>query len=658
MAILSVSNLGFSYGDHVILDGVNLTIDRGEHVGLVGLNGCGKSTLMKLIAGLGDAAQMTGQLQLARGTKVGYLSQHHELNLENTLREEAGSAYAELFKLHKKIDKLNHDMAEAEGKKLEDILTKYEKLQEKMEAMGGYAVDHKVDATLHGLGVLDESFGVKVKDLSGGQRGRLALAKMLLAEPDLLLLDEPTNHLDIEGRRWLEEFLSSYSGGVIVISHDRWLLDRSVSKIYELDRGRMEEYPGNYMKYRVLRQERLELRLSEYQKFKLTVKREQAYIDRYRAGQRSKQAQGREKRLIRFKRDEVVEMPPSFSTMSLKLGTTTRSGDIVITATQISKTYDQRHLFGPIDIYIRRGDRIGVIGPNGAGKTTVVNCLLGELEPDTGEVRTGSQVGVGYYRQTHEHLDLDLTVTHYLRKFTDSEQEARDLAGAFLFSGASQDKELGVLSGGERGRAVLAGLVAGGHNLLVLDEPTNHLDIPSAERLEDAVIEYTKPPKGYGTKTSGGGTLILITHDRMLLDNIVNQLLIFDGEGGLTHFLGNYTEYLESIKPKVLSDNAPAPKTNKSTPKKQPAKQAPKPQAQSQKSNPPRKKSKGAVGLLSQGKLESQIADTESKLEEIDFELANPDVWRDGDKVKTLQQKREQLAEKLAPLEEEWLSRS
>ncbi|MBI1370186.1 MAG: ATP-binding cassette domain-containing protein [Planctomycetes bacterium] len=646
MALLGISNLTHSYGDHIVLDGVNLTLEHGEHVGMVGVNGCGKSTLLKIIAGYGNLKADAGQVQLLRGARAGYLTQDPQLDPNRTLRAEAGAAFAKLHQLHEQMDELTHQMAEAEGDALEALLKKYEQVQHKMEAAGGYAVDHRIDATLHGLGLGDEIFNVKVGALSGGQRGRLALAKLLLTDPDLLLLDEPTNHLDIEARRWLEQYLSSYNGAVIVISHDRWLLDRVASKIYELDRGRLEEYPGNYQKYRVLRRERLEFRWREYEKQQERINREQAFIDRYRAGQRARQASGREKRLERFKRDETVERPITLETMNLRLSSNSRASDVVIVAENISKGYDNKPLFDGLSVSIKRGDCIGIIGPNGAGKTTLINTLLGHLEPDDGKCRVGAQVDVGYYRQTHDHLDLRETVVEYLRRVTSSEQEARGLAGAFLFAGTAQDKPLNVLSGGERSRAVLASLVAGGHNLLVLDEPTNHLDIPSAERLEEALRVYAQPPKSYGTTSEGGGTVMLITHDRMLLDNLVNQLLIFDGQGNVRQFYGTYSEYLATLDPSAAQTPAPPPPKPEPRPERKPD------------PKPPATKAKGPHSALSDAKLEAKMSTLDQQRTDIDAQLADPNIYRDGQKVRELQQQREKIIDELSSLEEEWLRRS
>ena len=651
MALLSIANLAFSYGASPVLDGVNLTLNAGDHVGLVGRNGTGKSTLMRLILGKGGLKPHGGQVQLARGSSVGYLSQDFELDPDATLRQEAGRAFAELARLHEKLDTLTHAMADAEGDKLDRLLKDYEKVERRMQAAGGYAVEHQVDATLHGLGLSDAFFDIKVRDLSGGQKGRLALAKLLLAEPDVLLLDEPTNHLDIDGRQWLEQYLIGYRGGVIIISHDRWLLDRAVSSIYELEAGQLVEYPGNYQKYRDLRAERQESQRRVFEKQQTKVRQEQAFIDRYRAGQRAKQAQGREKRLERYKQNELTEAPIELDAMNLRLSVANRAGDLVVAADALKKGYDGKPLFGPLSITIKRGERIGIIGPNGAGKSTLARCLLGESVADAGKARMGVQVSVGHYRQTHEHIDLSQTVVDYLhRQVPDSlEQSARDLAGAFLFSGLEQDKALQTLSGGERSRAVLAGLVSGGHNVLVLDEPTNHLDIPSAERLEEALRRYTAPPKGFGQNTTGGGTLILITHDRMLLENLVDQMLIFDGNGHVRHFHGTYSELLAAERaPQPAATAAPPPPARKPVKKPPQAAQAPK----------NKQTSKRRFSSLKTEQLEAKIIEIEQQRAQIDKQLADPDVYRDAPRLADLVSSRDELAATLKPMESEWVLRA
>ena len=648
MALISIANLSFSYGERQVLDGVNLTLSQGEHVGLVGRNGCGKSTLLRIISGTDSLKPDSGQVQLARGTTVGYLTQDFDLDPNLPLRDEASRAFSKLDQLHQKMQQVSHQMADAEDGQLDRLLKRYENLEQKMQAAGGYAVDHQIDGTLHGLGLTEEVFGVQVKDLSGGQKGRLALAKLLLSKTDVLLLDEPTNHLDIAGRQWLEQYLIGYRGAVIIITHDRWMLSRTVSKIHELELGQLVEYPGNYQQYRELREERHLAQQRAYEKQQTKVRQEQAFIDRYRAGQRARQAQGREKRLERFKQNELVGRPVEAGTMNINFTVANRAGDLVIGADNIKKGYEGKPLFGPLSITIKRGARVGVIGPNGAGKSTLARCMLGDCTCDQGVSRLGAQVSVGYYKQTQDDLNLSQTVLEYLqRQLPDGlEQSVHDLAGAFLFSGLDQEKLLGVLSGGERSRAVLAGLVSGGHNLLVLDEPTNHLDIPSSERLEAALLRYVEPSSGWGRNTRGGGTLIVITHDRMLLDNLVDQLLIFDGHGQVRHFYGSYSEFM-SIEQDIQSVPEDAKPLNtkktdrKSTCSGRGAKQS----------------HKSRSGQIKSEQIEAKIIKLEQELSEIDVKLAEPEIYRDVAKMRKLLDQRKAVARQLDLLEAEWFQR-
>jgi ATP-binding cassette subfamily F protein 3 len=641
MSLLTLANVSHSYGTQVVLDGATVSIEAGEHVGLVGRNGTGKTTLMRIM--LGTLVPDTGTVQFQRGARVGYLSQDPDLEPDDTLRDAAERAFAELHELHVQVNALYEEMASAEGAELDRLLKRQARLEAAIETAGGYAIDHRIDAMLHGLGFRDDQFSVRVRDLSGGQKGRLGLARLLLEAPDLLLLDEPTNHLDIPGRRWLEAFLADeFTGAVVVVSHDRWLLDRVAQRIVDVEQGGIREYPGNYHKYVELRRERQLTQARVHEKQLDRIRQEKQFIARYKTGQRAKQARGRESRLERFKRDELVDRPIELQTMRLQLPKAARSGEQVLVAEGISKRYDDLTLFADLDLTIYRGDRIGIIGPNGIGKTTLMRTLIGDLEPDTGSTRQGSRLSVGYYRQLHEHVDTSLTIWQYLQSVImgldgqarASEQQARDLAGAFLFSGNEQDKTLADVSGGERSRAVIAGLVAGAHNLLVLDEPTNHLDIPSAERLEEAL------------SVDGGydGTLVLITHDRALLEATCDKLLVFDGSGGVRMFQGKYTDWERrlAVEAEAAAEaRAPAPR------KERPKAPSPKPAA------PDR-----PLGRLKTRELEQRIEGIELRLGEIDAELVDPDVYRDGDRCRTLQQEREALAGELAPLEEEWALRA
>lgn len=659
MPLLALANVSHSYGTHLVLDGATESIEPGEKVGLVGRNGQGKTTLMKVM--MGELNPDSGTVNLQRGARVGYLSQDPSLDPEETLRDAAEGAFEQLHELHRQQHMVYDQLATAQGDELKRLMRKQAELDGAIEAAGGYAIDHKIDAMLHGLGFSEEQFPIKVRNLSGGQKGRLGLAKLLLQQPDLLLLDEPTNHLDIVGRQWLENFLAEeYPGAVIVVSHDRWLLDRVVDRIIEVERGMIRDYPGNYHKYLELRRERQLTEARVFEKQQDKIRSEEEFIRRYRAGQRAKQAQGRLARLDRFKRDELVDRPIGLDVMNLALPKAPPCGDQVLSADGISKRYGEKVLFDDLSVSIMRGDRIGLIGPNGAGKTTLARCLLGELEPDQGRVRGGSRLSVGYYRQLHDHLDQSLRVWEYLRSVIvsldgqakASEQQARDLAGAFLFSGNDQEKPLSLLSGGERSRVVLAGLVAGAHNVLVLDEPTNHLDIPSAERLEQVLAD---------DETGFGGTLLLISHDRALLEATCDKLLVFDGQGKVTEFLGTYSEWDRKQRERANEEarrevERRAAKGKASSAKPQAAARGAAVSAAPVKTATDKRLA--ALAKMTLEQVEKAIEQAQAKIKAIDAQLLDPQVYRDHAKMTKLQEQRGAVAGELEPLEFEWARRA
>jgi len=638
MALVTLDHIVHRFGDRTVLDGANLAVQENEKIGLVGRNGCGKSTMLRMIAG--EITPDDGRVQKAKTTSVGYLAQQHDFDLEKTLIEEARGAFEALEDLHAELGELAEAMASAEGEALENILERYADIEERIEAGGGYTTEHLVEATLHGLGLGDELFEVRVGDLSGGQRARLALARLLLSQPRVLLLDEPTNHLDIPGRQWLESFLADYDGAVLLISHDRWLLDEVVDRIVEIEGGRTYAYPGNYHAYIEQRAVRRLEQQRRRQKQESFIRQQKQFIDRYKTGQRAKEARGRERKLNRYIQNDLVEQVHQEGVMQLELPPAPRCGNQPIRTHNLSKRYEGLPLFENLEIDIRRGDRIGIIGPNGCGKSTLIRILLGQLEPDTGTARLGANVSPGYYEQTHRHLDPEQTPVTYLQKTVEglSEQQARDAAGAFLFSGLEQDKRLGVLSGGERARAVLAGLVLGGHNLLILDEPSNHLDIPSAERLEQALKQYD-------------GTLLVVTHDRMLLQDTVDQLLIFDGLGHVRHFLGSWQDYLAEGAAELT-----AAQQRIAAPKPEP--DAPPPAGRQQRGT--ERAARGATargrpyGGLRPEELERRIIGLEEKIKEIDQSFADPEVFKDADRVRKLREQREKIAAELADLEAAW----
>ncbi len=664
MPLLAATNIRHSFGVDIILDGVSFTIDPGDRIGIVGRNGAGKTTLLRIMAG--RLQPDYGGVVLQKGARLGYLTQDHDLDPEETLRGAAEAAFADLHRLHLQLDKVYHDMAVAKGPDLDRLMRKQETLDRQIEAAGGYAIDHRIDQVLHGLGFDDSQFKVKVSGLSGGQKGRVALAKMLLEEPDVLLLDEPTNHLDIDGRIWLENFLvDQFKGAVVMISHDRYLLDNVVTCIIETEQGRLIDYPGNYVAFREIRAERRLTMNRAYEKEQNRFRKEEEYIRRFKAGQRAKQAQGRLSKLTRAKTG-ALERPVEFASLSLNLKPAERSGDMVFQARELSKSYtnedgSQKVLFHDLDLDIQRGERWAIIGPNGAGKTTLVSCLLGLTPHDSGTTRIGSNLRIGYYRQTHEHVEPELTVWRYLQKVILkenpgaplTEQAARNLAGAFLFSGDDQERDLGSLSGGERSRAVLAGLLASAKNLLVLDEPTNHLDIPSAERLEAALaLEDEESDK----KVGYDGTLILISHDRAFIDATCDHLLILDGAGNAKVFNGSYSEWREKeaeLARELSQREAGERRVREAEEKRKRAAEEAARQAKRTTSD-----SNNPFARLKTQQIEEKIEKLERRIKEIDATLADPDVWQNAAKCSALGDERAKLLGDLEPLEFEWSRRA
>ncbi|MDI1290878.1 MAG: ABC-F family ATP-binding cassette domain-containing protein, partial [bacterium] len=665
LPILTATNISHSYGDRPILREVSLSIEPNDRIGIVGRNGAGKTTLMKVLTG--ELKPDSGTVALQRGSRAGYLTQDHRLDPAETLRQSAEGAFAELHAVHRELDELFEAMATAQGDALELLLKKQVVLETQMEKLGGYSVDHLIGEVLHGLGFTDSQFEIKVGNLSGGQKGRLALARLLLEQPDVLLLDEPTNHLDIEGRIWLEEFLrDEYKGAVVMISHDRYLLDTVVNRIIETEQCRLIDYPGNYLAFRELRAERRMVMHRAYEAQQHKFKKEADYIRRYKAGQRAKQAKGRETRLERAKEQNTLERPMEHAAFKLSLPKAERTGDMVASARGASKSYtnsdgEVKVLFRNLDLTINRGERWGIIGPNGAGKTTLVNTLLGLVQADSGIVRLGSNVKVGHYRQTHEHVVPEESVYRYIQGVilreaptqAMSEQQARNLAGAFLFSGEEQERLMGNLSGGERSRAVLAGLLASAKNVLVLDEPTNHLDIPSAERLEEALAV----PDEDSDEDSFDGTLLLISHDRALIDATCDHLLVLDGEGNAEFFVGGFTEWHE----KHLAEKSRKQREVEAEKNRRDDADRRRRQAEEAKKKPvakPAPSSNGALARLTTEQLEGKIEKVETRLRAVDAELADPAVWRDKSKSDRLGSERTKLVAELQPLEFEWARRA
>ncbi len=524
--ILTARNLGKSYGAREIFREVTFTLLEGERVALLGPNGSGKSTLLKILAGIETADE--GEVIRARGLTWTYLSQFADFDGGRTVREVAAEGLAGLARMEARLRELEARLAEGD----ERVLEAYARLQEAFQEAGGYEAQARLESILTGLGIPRDRWDRPAGELSGGQKTRLALARALLASPDLLLLDEPTNHLDLYALEWLEGFLRGWKGTVLFVAHDRRFLENVATKVLELLFGRLEVYAGGYRTYLEERERRFKARLRAWEAQQRFIEKELAFIERYRAGQRAREARGRAKKLARLKRVERPQEAPRFHLTWREGG---RSGDRVLVLRRLVCGYRTPEgprpiLRCPEELTVRRGERIGIVGPNGSGKTTLLRTLLGELPPLEGEAVLGQGVVPAYYAQEPRDLDPEQTVLEALQDAHPlSDQEARDYLGRFLFSGDDVFKRVGDLSGGERARLALARLTLIPANLLVLDEPTNHLDLYAREALEAVLQEY-------------GGTLLLVSHDRALIDALVDRVWALH-EGRLLVLDGGYAAY-------------------------------------------------------------------------------------------------------------------
>src|SRR5687768_92743 len=535
MPIATLTNIEKTFGKRVMFDKLSLNVYRGERIGLIGANGAGKTTLFKLFTG--EVIPDAGKVSLRDGAKLGYLSQDPQFDPANTVMDEAELAFAELHDLAHKLRDLEHAMAEQEGDALQKTLDRYQTVQHDFDVAGGYVWHNKLEAALLGVGLERETWEQNVDTLSGGQRSRLALAKILISEPDLLLLDEPTNHLDLAAIEWLEKYLLDFTGAVVLISHDRYLLDRLATRVVWLTQRALRSYPGNYSSF-VQQRELHELtQARQFERQQEDIEKQKEFIRRFGAGQRSKEAKGREKRLERLLRsDQMIDRVATHKNISLSLNTDRRAGDQVLTVKDLSKAFDDKRLWQSINFGVTRGERVGVIGPNGSGKTTLLRVLTGEDDADAGEVRWGANLAVGYYDQRLDDFDPELTVIETVaegRPVGTREKDMRDVLATMLFRGDDIHKRVGMLSGGERARIRLAELLMDKPNVLLLDEPTNHLDIPSREALEGALSSYP-------------GTVLCVSHDRYFLDRVARRLLVLDPPG-IVDFGDNYTAWTHKL---------------------------------------------------------------------------------------------------------------
>ena len=628
--LFRLSDVHKSYGAQDVLRGASVQINPGEHVGLVGRNGAGKTTVFRLVSG--EETPDRGDVVRARGVRLGLLAQHVHFEPGSTVHESALAAFGHLQQIEHEMHELEHRMAEASDG-LDAVLERYSELQQQFEREGGFEYTAKAEAILQGLGFDRESWTLETGKLSGGQQNRLGLARLLLAEPDVLLLDEPTNHLDVTSVEWLEEFLSTYNSAYVIISHDRYFLDRACRRIVELENGRTATYTGNYSAYLVEREVRREAQQRAYENQQHLISKTEEFIRRNLAGQKTKQAKSRRKMLEKLERVESVR--PDQSSGDFRLQAVERAGTQVLMVEQAAVGYPGKLLASDITFTLRRSECLGIIGPNGSGKTTFAKTVLGKLPPLAGEVRWGTKVQIGYYAQQLDDLDDRNEIIMELRRVAPSTVTAGELRAflaKFLFTGDDVYKHVRDLSGGEKGRLALAKLIYSRVNVLVLDEPTNHLDIPSREALEEALDAYQ-------------GTIITISHDRYFLDRVATQILSLDGEGSAEHYDGDYTEYHDwkAARKTMAARPAPAPgktkETNAARPKTKPA------QAKGGKKQQPARDAQ---------LIETEIGEAEKHLADVSAQLGQPDVARDPERLKSLNEEYERADARLRQLYDEW----
>ena len=648
MILLSVQNIVKHFGPEPVLAGVTFDIRPGERASLVGPNGAGKTTLLRIIAG-GEEVD-SGRVELHVSATLGYLEQQPEFEPGKTVWDEAAEALADIADLARHSEEIAHAIAaekdEAERKRLEH---RFEHIQHQLHHHDAYNLDYRIDQVLEGLGFAKLTFQQEVGKLSGGQQNRLLLAKLLLAEPELMLLDEPSNHLDIDATQWLENFLIESDQAIVVVSHDRYFLDRVTNRTLELYQGTVESYPGNFTQYKRLKAERLEVQRRTYDRQQEEIAKMEDFIRRYHFGDRHQQAEDRRKKLERIER---VPPPREIAAPPMGFPEATRTGDIVVRVERLKKGFPGKPLIDNLSFDILRGEKWGILGPNGSGKTTLLRCLLGELEPDEGRVIFGSGVKAGYFDQMLSDFDPEVQVLDAVRPSHKEfiEQQRRDLLARFGVTGHMVFQKVGSLSGGERNRTALARLAASDANFLILDEPTNHLDLWARGALEKALREFD-------------GSVLFVSHDRYFLNQVATKLLIvepgrYDPGGGQRFRVidGNYDTYLHFVKQglarEARADVAAADTRSKSSAGTKPGLDVRPADASASKLAKERRKRKFPYRKAAE--IESEIAQRESRIEQLHQLFASDEVHRDGSKIKELKAELENHETALLRLYEHW----
>lgn len=631
--ILACQNISKSFGTDEIIKNASFHIEENEKAAIVGINGAGKSTLLKIIMQEIDADE--GTVTVAKGKTIGYLAQHQEQDSDKTIYEEVLSVKQPVIEMEKRLRAMEDAMNGCDADDMEKLLADYNKLNHEFELQEGYAYKSEVTGVLKGLGFGEEDFDKKMSELSGGQKTRVALGRLLVTKPDIILLDEPTNHLDMNSIAWLETYLMNYKGAVIIVSHDRYFLDRVVTKVIEVFQHRVSVFLGNYSDYAVKKKSAREALLRQYYNQQREIKHQEEVITKLKSFNREKsikRAESREKMLDKMER---LEKPVEDNTdIHITLEPNIVSGNDVMKVEGLAKQFDGNYLFSGIDFEIKRGERVALIGNNGTGKTTMLKIINGLIAPDGGEVRLGTNVHIGYYDQEHHVLHMEKTLVEEISDDYPylNNTQIRNVLAAFLFTGDDVFKRIGDLSGGERGRVSLAKLMLSEANFLILDEPTNHLDITSKEILESALNQYT-------------GTVFFVSHDRYFINQTATRILDLTGKT-VINYIGNYDYYLEKREEQtalhVTAGQAEARVPEKTSAVKMDWEQQKKEQARI-------RKQENAIK-----KVEADIEAKEQAIAEIDEKLADPEIATNSAKLNELGSLRAKEQEALDELYEQW----
>ena len=631
--ILNATNISKSFGSNEIIKDANFLVNEHEKVAIVGVNGAGKTTLLKILTG--EERADSGNVILAKDAKLGYLRQINNVDSTLSIIDELYTVIEHILNMEKRMLEMQEQMQHLSGEELEALYSSYTALTHSYELMDGYAAKSKVIGILKGLGFNENDFERKINTLSGGQKTRVFLAKLLLEEPDIILLDEPTNHLDLRSIEWLESYLLNYKGAVIIVSHDRYFLDKIVSKVIDIKNAEVQMYSGNYSDFSAKKQMLLDAKMKEYLNQQQEIKHQEAVITKLKQFNREKSIKRAESRQKQLEKIDRVEAPVThIENMRLSLDISKESGKDVLTVHDLSKSFDEKHLFSNINFEIKRGERVAIIGDNGTGKTTLLKIINGLLSPDTGEVIYGSNVSIAYYDQEHQVLHMDKTL---FDEISDTYPEMnntqiRNILAAFLFTGEDVYKKIGDLSGGERGRVSLVKLMLSKANFLLLDEPTNHLDILSKDVLESALNSFP-------------GTICYVSHDRYFINKTATRILDLTGNR-LLNYIGNYDYYIE--KREAVEGAANLSVNNI---EEKPAEVSDSKQEWIENKNAQAQKKKITNAL---NKCEKEIEKIEEKLGLIDEEFANPEISSNVGKLMELQKEKTALEEKLEKLMNEW----